>query len=116
MTKFDINGKQIAHKDLNIVRDFFTDEQWDLIDYALCEYQDHEDATEKCKETLDVIYQLFRSSYQEVITMSSLQNEMILETIYEELMDELTLTETLPMYSEKEIESICYQRFEDMSR
>jgi len=48
--------------------------------------------------------------------MSCLQNEMILETIYEELMDELTLTETLPMYSEKEIESIVYQRFEDMSR
>ena len=46
--------------------------------------------------------------------MSCLQNEMILETIYEELMEELTLTETLPMYSEKEIESICYQRFEDM--
>jgi hypothetical protein len=48
--------------------------------------------------------------------MSSLNNEALLETIYEELMDELTLTETLPMYSEKEIESICYQRFEDMSR
>ena len=48
--------------------------------------------------------------------MSSLRNEMILETIYEELMEELTLTETLPLYSEKEIERICYQRFEDMSR
>ena len=46
--------------------------------------------------------------------MSCIQNEMILETIYEELMEELTLTETLPMYSEKEIERICYQRFEDM--
>ena len=63
MTTFEINGKQIAHKDLNIVRDFFTDEQWDLIDYALSEYQDHDDYTDKCKETLDVIYQLFRSSY-----------------------------------------------------
>ena len=114
MTTFEVNGKQIAHKDLNIVRDFFTDEQWDLIDYALNEYQDHDDSTEKCKETLDVISQLFRSSYQELITMSSLNNEALLETIYEELMDELTLTETLPMYSEKEIESICYQRFEDM--
>ena len=113
---FEVNGKQISHKDLNIVRDFFTDEQWDLIDYALCEYQDHEDATEKCKETLDVIYQVFRSSYQEFIIMSCLQNETILETIYEELMEELTLTETLPMYSEKEIEQICYQRFEDMCR
>ena len=116
MTTFEINGKQIAHKDLNIVRDFFTDDQWNLIDYALSEYQDHDDSTEKCQETLDVIYQLFRSSYQEFITMSCIQNETILETIYEELMEELTLTETLPMYSEKEIESICYQRFEDMSR
>ena len=34
---FEVNGKQISHKDLNIVRDFFTDEQWDLIDYALSE-------------------------------------------------------------------------------
>ena len=48
--------------------------------------------------------------------MSCLQNEMILETIYEELMDELTLTETLPMYSEREIQEICYQRFEDLAR
>ena len=39
---FEVNGKQISHKDLNIVRDFFTDEQWDLIDYALSEYQDHD--------------------------------------------------------------------------
>ena len=60
---FEINGKTISHKDLNTVRDFFTNDQWDLIDYALSEYQDHEDATEKCKETLDVIYQLFRTSY-----------------------------------------------------
>ena len=48
--------------------------------------------------------------------MSSLRNEALLETIFEELMEELTLTETLPMYSEKEIEQICYQRFEDLSR
>ena len=48
--------------------------------------------------------------------MSSLRNEALLETIYEELMEELTLTETLPMYSEKEIESICYQRLEEYSR
>ena len=64
MTAFlTINGKDYSHKDVNLVRDFFTDEQWDLIDYALSEYQDHENATEKCKEVLDVIYQLFRTSY-----------------------------------------------------
>ena len=38
--------------------------------------------------------------------MSCLNNESILETIYEELMEELTLSETLPMYSEREIEAI----------
>ena len=43
--------------------------------------------------------------------MSCLNNESILETIYEELMEELTLNETLPMYSESEIEAICYERF-----
>ena len=46
--------------------------------------------------------------------MSTLHHESILETIYDELMDELTLTETLPMYSEKEITSIVYQRFQDL--
>ena len=58
-----INGKDYSHKDINLIRDFFTDEQWDLIDYALSEYQDHEDATVQCKETLDIIYQVFRSAY-----------------------------------------------------
>ena len=58
-----INGKDYSHKDINLIRDFFTDDQWDLIDYALSEYQDHEDSTEKCKELLDVMYQVFRSAY-----------------------------------------------------
>ena len=62
-TMFTVNNKQISHKDLNTVRDFFTDDQWDLIDKALSEYQDHDDSTSDCKDTLDVIYQLFRSSY-----------------------------------------------------
>ena len=60
---FQINNKEISHKDLNVIRDFFTDEQWDVIDYALSEYQDHEDYTDECKEVLDVISQLFRTSY-----------------------------------------------------
>ena len=58
-----INGKDYSHKDINLIRDFFTDDQWDLIDYALSEYQDHDDSTEKCKELLDVMYQVFRSAY-----------------------------------------------------
>ena len=60
---FQVNNKEISHKDLNVVKDFFTDEQWDVIFDAVSEYQDHEDSTEKCKEVLDVIGQLFRTSY-----------------------------------------------------
>ena len=61
--KFDINGKQISHKDLNTVRDFFTDEQWDVIDYALSEYQDHDDYTDLCKDTLNRLGDLFQSQF-----------------------------------------------------
>ena len=105
---FTVNNKQISHKDLNTVRDFFTDDQWDLIDYALSEYQDHDDSTEKCKEVLDVIYQLLRSSYQEFITMSCLQNEMILENIFDEVCEEF------PNNTQEQNESIAQQRFEDL--
>ena len=109
MTAFlTINGKDYSHKDVNLIRDFFTDEQWDLIDYALCEYQDHDSVTDKCKETLDVIYQLFRSSYQELITMSCLQNEIILENLFEEVQTEF------PDLSEDEQIKKTYELFEDL--
>ena len=45
--------------------------------------------------------------------MSNINNEALYETIYEEFMEELTLTDTLHKYSEKEILKICNQRFED---
>ena len=61
--KFDINGKQVAHNDLNTVRDFFTDEQWDCIFDALNEYQDMPDKEDLVKETISVIGDLFRTSY-----------------------------------------------------
>ena len=62
-TMFEVNGKQISHKDLNIVRDFFTDEQWDCIFDALNEYQDMPDKEDLVKETISVIGDLFRTSY-----------------------------------------------------
>ena len=57
------NLKNYSKSELQTVRNFFTDEQWDVIDYALSEYQDHDDYTDKCKETLNVIGDLFRASY-----------------------------------------------------
>ena len=58
-----INGKDYSHKDINLIRDFFTDEQWDVIDYALSEYQDHEDYTDLCRETLWKLGDLFQSNF-----------------------------------------------------
>ena len=62
---FTVNNKEISHKDLNTVRDFFTDEQWDLIDYALSEYQDHDDSTESVKKHLTLLV-----NYSEHLTRS----------------------------------------------
>ena len=61
--KFEINGKQVAHKDLNTVRDFFTDDQWDVIYDALSEYQDYPEKEDLTRETISAISQLFASSY-----------------------------------------------------
>ena len=62
-TKFEVNGKQIAHKDLNIVRDFFSDEQWDVIYDAVSEYQDYPEKEELASQTVSAISQLFTTSY-----------------------------------------------------
>jgi len=49
--------------ELDTIRNFFTDEQWDVIDYALNEYQDHDDCLELCKDTLNKIGDLFQSNF-----------------------------------------------------
>ena len=37
-----INGKSYSHSQINLIRDFFTDDQWTLIDGALSEFKDHD--------------------------------------------------------------------------
>ena len=61
--KFDVNNKQISHKDLNIVRDFFTDEQWDLIYDAVSEYKEFPGKEDLARNTESAISELFRASY-----------------------------------------------------
>ena len=61
--KFDVNNKQISHKDLNTVRDFFTDSQWDLIYDAVSEYKEFPGKEDLARETESAISQLFTSSY-----------------------------------------------------
>ena len=61
--KFDVNNKQISHKDLNIVRDFFTDEQWDLIYDAVSEYKEFPGKEDLARNTESAISEIFRASY-----------------------------------------------------
>jgi hypothetical protein len=61
--KFDVNNKQISHKDLNIVRDFFTDDQWDVIYDAVSEYQEYPGKEDIARDTVSAISELFRASY-----------------------------------------------------
>ena len=58
-----INETNYSHNDINLVREFFTDQQWDVIDSALCEYQDHDESYDIVHETLNVIGHVFRSAF-----------------------------------------------------
>ena len=50
-----------------------------------------------------------------VLIMSNLQNEILLENIYEEVIAEATDTGNLAMMSEKDIETEVYNRFYSLS-
>ena len=58
-----INGKDYCHKDINLIRDFFTDKQWDCIFDAVSEYKDYPEKELVTRETESIISQVFRSAY-----------------------------------------------------
>ena len=55
--------EKYSTSELDTIRNFFTDEQWDVIDYALSEYQDHEDYEDLCRDTLNRLGDLFQSNF-----------------------------------------------------
>ena len=57
-----INGTTYTKEQLEIVRKFFTDDQWDIIDYALSEYQE----------------KLLKYSYMAIILLQLIQLQTIL--------------------------------------
>ena len=67
MTKFTVNNKDYSHKELNTMYDFFSQEQWDVIDQALdCYAQtmgDYEGIVEDTHQVRDAMYTLLRSAY-----------------------------------------------------
>ena len=66
MSKFTVNNKEYTHKELNLMWDFFTEDQWDLIVTSLRNIED-DDADSPYNEcinpTIESIQQLWRSAY-----------------------------------------------------
>ena len=67
MTKFTINNKDYTHNELNLMYDFFTDEQWNVITSALDEYRQSWEVVgvdvQPIKDIRDVMFELFRGAY-----------------------------------------------------
>ena len=54
-----------------IIRNFFTDDQWDVIDMALNEFQDHDDYV----EVLDTIGDKLQTVFDNSVDQSDLMDE-----------------------------------------
>ena len=67
MTKFTINNKDYTHNELNLMYDFFTNDQWSVILSALDEYKQTGEAVDvdvqPIKEIREVMFELFRGAY-----------------------------------------------------
>ena len=67
MTKFTLNNKDYTHNELNLMYDFFTNDQWSVILSALDEYKQTGEAVDvdvqPIKEIREVMFELFRGAY-----------------------------------------------------
>ena len=67
MTKFTLNNKDYTHNELNLMYDFFTNDQWSVILSALDEYKQTGEAidvdVQPIKDIREVMFELFRGAY-----------------------------------------------------
>ena len=66
MPKFTVNNKDYSHNELNLMYDFFSQVQCDVIDQALDCYsqsQKYEGIEEDTHQIRDAMYSLLRSAY-----------------------------------------------------
>ena len=64
-------NKTNTKTEYQVVRNFFTDAQWDVIDAALNEYQDHDDS----QEILDTIGGKLQNVFDNSVGQSNIMNE-----------------------------------------
>ena len=53
-----------------IIRNFFTDDQWDVIDMALNEFQDHDDYVEVLDSIGDKLQTVFDNSVDQTVVIT----------------------------------------------
>ena len=74
LLKIDYNknmNKTNTQIEYQVVRNFFTDSQWDVIDMALNEFQDHDDYV----EVLDTIGEKLQNVFDNSVDQSDLMSE-----------------------------------------
>ena len=64
-------NKTNTKTEYQVVRNFFTDSQWDVIDMALNEFQDHDDHV----EVLDTIGEKLQNVFDNSVDQSDLMSE-----------------------------------------
>ena len=64
-------NKTNTKTEYQVVRNFFTDSQWDVIDMALNEFQDHDDYV----EVLDTIGEKLQNVFDNSVDQSDLMSE-----------------------------------------
>ena len=64
-------NKTNTKTEYQIIRNFFSDEQWDVIDMALNEFQDHDDYV----EVLDTIGDKLQTVFDNSVDQSDLMDE-----------------------------------------
>ena len=77
LLKIDYNknmNKTNTKTEYQVVRNFFTDAQWDLIDAALNEYQDHFD-TDEDSSVLDSVSEKLQNVFDNSVDQSDLMSE-----------------------------------------
>ena len=64
-------NKTTSKTEYQTIRNFFTDSQWDVIDMALNEFQDHDDYV----EVLDTIGEKLQNVFDNSVDQSDLMSE-----------------------------------------
>ena len=70
MTYIKSMNKTTSKTEYQTVRNFLTDDQWDLIDRALNEYADHDDFTDQVDTLGERLQDLFDNSVDQTIVVT----------------------------------------------